>query len=372
MTCQEVMDFMQRQLDGDLSENEAEMLTAHTRHCSDCADMFDRLKRLSTELESLPKVVPAFSIVDSIMPQLDQIELAAVNHNDSEVKAEVAEPAARRAPRRREGSWFKRVSWPAVSGVVAAGIVAGLFLVMYNPIQPSMDEKSDTATTESPSATSASEPVSKASIKDNNGDFISQESMQKKDGTEVRTESPSSAGGSDEGTGYRPLSGNQQDYGSGQAVGKTDVSETDKIERVTPYLENSLPQEKGLAGYEDAPLAPSADETTSEQKSVATIAKDQYGQAMSIMDNGTASTAPVSNVTNSPDGVYASAIMEGAVYIYTVQEGTVMYEGTKQSGETSNLSWSDDSKALFFEVKDAAGQTTHYKVDVATWSVTKV
>ncbi|EFM12720.1 conserved hypothetical protein [Paenibacillus curdlanolyticus YK9] len=370
MTCQEVMDFMQRQLDGDLNENEAEILTAHTRHCSDCADMFDRLKRLSTELESLPKVVPAFSIVDSIMPQLDQIEIASAEPKQPEAEGdtEVSQPASRRAPRRREGGWFKRVSWPAVSGVVAAGIVAGLFLVMYNPIQPNMESKSDTASTES---TAASDVAPKTAVDETL--TISQDDVQKTtNDTEVRTESPSSFGGSGDATGDRPLVGAPKVSESEQRIGTAGTSGQNKIEKVTPYADDPADQDEYTPSYKEiAPLAP-ADESTSDSKSVSAIVKNQYGQAMSIMSDGAASTSAVSNVTNSPDGLYSAAIMEGAIYIYTIQEGTVMYEGVKHAGETSNVSWSDDSKVLFFEVKDADGQTTHYKVDTATWSASKV
>jgi hypothetical protein len=368
MTCQEVMDFMQRQLDGDLNENEAEILTAHTRHCSDCADMFERLKRLSTELESLPKVVPAFSIVDSIMPQLDQIELATVEHKqqDADVEAEASQPVSRRAPRRREGSWFKRVSWPAVSGVVAAGIVAGLFLVMYNPVQPNMDSKSDTASTDSAATSDVGAKAFKQGI------VVSEEGLQTSSAAEVTTESPANTEDSSAATGDRPLVGTPKETESDQRIGATAASEQNKIEKVTPYIDSPALHNDTRYYEPTAPLAPSADEATSESKSVSVIAKNQYGQSMSIMSDGATSTSAVSNVTNSPDDLYSAALMEGAVYIYTVQEGTVMYEGAKQAGETSNISWSDDSKVLFFEVKDDAGQTTHYKVDTTTWSVSKV
>ena len=75
MNCQEVMELMQRQLDDDLDESEIEVLMNHTRQCPDCAAMFERLQLLSAELTSLPKVMPSYSLVDAIMPQLERIEL---------------------------------------------------------------------------------------------------------------------------------------------------------------------------------------------------------------------------------------------------------------------------------------------------------
>lgn len=74
MKCQEVMMYMQRQLDGDLAPKEENELHAHLMHCLDCAQMFERLQALSNELSQLPKVMPPFSLVDAIMPQLLELD----------------------------------------------------------------------------------------------------------------------------------------------------------------------------------------------------------------------------------------------------------------------------------------------------------
>ena len=78
MNCQEVMEYMQRQLDDDLDEHEYEVLINHTRHCPDCAAMFERLQLLSAELTSLPKVIPSYSLVDAIMPRLQELQTALI------------------------------------------------------------------------------------------------------------------------------------------------------------------------------------------------------------------------------------------------------------------------------------------------------
>lgn len=112
MKCQEVMELMQRDLDRDLEESEQESLYAHTQHCPDCAAMFEKLKKLSDDLENLPKVTPPFSIVDSIMPRLEQLEqdhMAVSNRRN------------------------RRFAWRTFSGVVAAGIVLALFVFNNEP-----------------------------------------------------------------------------------------------------------------------------------------------------------------------------------------------------------------------------------------------
>lgn len=74
MNCQEVIELMHRDLDKDLNSEESERLHEHVQSCSDCAAMHERLKRLSNDLVQLPKVEPPYSIVDSIMPELDRID----------------------------------------------------------------------------------------------------------------------------------------------------------------------------------------------------------------------------------------------------------------------------------------------------------
>lgn len=108
MNCEEVMEYMQRYLDGDLSEQEKESMFAHLKSCVSCKEMFERLNRLSDELVSLPKVTPPFSIVDSILPQLDAL--------DRKRNADDAGSQAASSGRRASGRW----KLPGMFGAVAA------------------------------------------------------------------------------------------------------------------------------------------------------------------------------------------------------------------------------------------------------------
>ncbi|PZD93967.1 hypothetical protein DNH61_21005 [Paenibacillus sambharensis] len=143
MTCQEVMELMQRQLDGDLDERETADLTEHIRHCPECEAMMERLNRLSDELENLPKVQPRYSLVDAILPQLEQIDqmreenlLLTQTSDDLEIEQAAAlasSSSGRSRVERRSASWFERRSVRWLSGVAAAGLVIGLFLFTYEP-----------------------------------------------------------------------------------------------------------------------------------------------------------------------------------------------------------------------------------------------
>ena len=74
MSCTEVGEYMQRQLDDDLNEHELRILKEHTSNCRSCSALFERLTLLSGSLEQLPRVTPPISIVDSIMPELMKLD----------------------------------------------------------------------------------------------------------------------------------------------------------------------------------------------------------------------------------------------------------------------------------------------------------
>jgi len=74
MSCPEVTELMQRYLDHDLSEMEQQTMVTHFGRCPECAAMFERLQQVSEGLEALPDVRPPRSIVDSILPLLNEIQ----------------------------------------------------------------------------------------------------------------------------------------------------------------------------------------------------------------------------------------------------------------------------------------------------------
>lgn len=133
MNCRKVMELMQRYLDRDLDQDEFETMQRHFPACPECSDMFERLKRLSEDLEKLPKVTPPFSLVDSILPQLEEIDRmrSGIPVRDAgektggtkkqEVEGDIGKTGLLRRLR-------EKIPLAALSGVVAAGIVLGLFI----------------------------------------------------------------------------------------------------------------------------------------------------------------------------------------------------------------------------------------------------
>lgn len=127
MNCPEVMELMNRFIDDDLNEIEISHLKEHLKQCSDCSEMFERLQHLSAELENLPKVMPKFSLVDAIMPQLDQLDM------EKQQNAAVRETSSSSAVVPLKRRLRDRIPFRTLGGVVAAGFIVGLFLVSYKP-----------------------------------------------------------------------------------------------------------------------------------------------------------------------------------------------------------------------------------------------
>lgn len=130
MTCQEMMELMQRDLDQDLTADELAIMLDHLDQCPDCADLYTRLQLLSNELAQLPRVTPPYSIVDAILPQLEGMEPEVGSNAGLAAASEQSVPAGGKvvplSPRRG------LFSWKIFSGVAAAGIVLGMFLFNHN------------------------------------------------------------------------------------------------------------------------------------------------------------------------------------------------------------------------------------------------
>ncbi|MGF7046064.1 anti-sigma factor RsiW [Paenibacillus sp. DS2015] len=136
MNCPEVVEWMHRYLDYDLSQKETADMFEHIAVCAECADTFRVLKLLSRELEALPIVVPKYSLVDAIMPQLDALDRARKEKSASldNIPAEMTPtpiPQLKDRRRRFMGSTAGR----ALIGVVAAGVILGVAILDYSPEQ---------------------------------------------------------------------------------------------------------------------------------------------------------------------------------------------------------------------------------------------
>lgn len=139
MNCSEAVEWMHRYIDHDLDEEQSSVLFEHLEGCTECSEDFALLRELSAKLEDLPKVAPPFSLVDSILPQLDEIDRARREGGAAfealpatMVSGEATSELSRNDRRRHSGPRRGRAYRVGALGVAAAAIL-GLFIYQYEP-----------------------------------------------------------------------------------------------------------------------------------------------------------------------------------------------------------------------------------------------
>ncbi|MBB3151153.1 hypothetical protein FHS16_001196 [Paenibacillus endophyticus] len=317
---------MQRQLDDDLSDSELDVLMSHTRQCPDCAAMFERLQLLSAELTSLPKVIPSYSLVDAIMPQLEQMERFDQLEETVPVVSKVTELTPRRAKRIRK--------WPSIrvmSGVIAAGIVAGLFLVTYKTdMAPDLKAKMFTASSSDDSAANtAQEAPLRMALK-------SDQSAEEGAG-EVSTETV-------------------------DVQKNSDVMETDS-------LNNEETMKDDLPSSIDAD-SPSGEGTLG---GTGSVEEGITAGGTSNSSDGSAGEKEQGDFENtavpaiiSPDGKYGVQAANFKIDVIAQADQSIVFTTPRKNGELLNLVWSADSALLAYEVHVENGAIEKYEIDIAT------
>jgi hypothetical protein len=364
MTCHEVIEYMQRQLDGDLDEVETDNLMKHIKHCPDCPEMYGRLQRLSAELENLPKVSPSYSLVDAIMPDLERIDTAAARQDGREEAASAY--GSRAKPRKR---LTDRFSFRVMSGVIAAGVVAGLFLVTNPPA--SLDHADQSQALESADSSNTSATGSD----DSGGDQLAMEekiadsdadrsvAAESADSSTADRAADNSAadGAANKSTDSSKLpdpSDSDGDAGSGDAPsvsmpsGGERSSNSLQHDAAVPYADGS--QGNNSAGQADS--KPDSGETAAPKMEV----EEQSGTSMGIM----AQPAPARNEALSPNGAYNTVVSDTGITVYEADAGGVLFEKNVTEGTVSIVGWSADSKTVEYRVQTPEGAEDHYVIDV--------
>lgn len=125
MKCAEVMEWMHRYLDQDLSRDEIIEMFRHIDICPSCAEVFERLSALSKQLEELPDVKAPFSLVDSILPQLEELDRAARDQSATRSEEHVVVPFSDEKSRRKTSRGASIASRTGI-GAAAAAILLGI------------------------------------------------------------------------------------------------------------------------------------------------------------------------------------------------------------------------------------------------------
>ncbi|CAM4000970.1 zf-HC2 domain-containing protein [Cohnella lubricantis] len=351
MNCEEVMELMQRSLDGDLDKAETSRMKEHIQTCPDCAAMFERLTLLSDNLAQLPRVVPSFSIVDSILPQLEMIELAA----NAPQEAIRLEQPAQRTSRSARKSVYRRLA-----GAIAAGVAAGLLIVSWPSLRPPQSDQNNSfnAASVSSSGSNAASSSPSASVTD-------------------QTARQFSVSGEDQ---YGDLEGASPKMEAGQPAASSEPS----------FFSEPNEPEPGISEPDSTPLQESADtrgfaEEPNEGNAPMTsfgavdsggtpAPEDEPGVEPSEepaatlqvpMSSGFAIAPPV--VWASPDGKYEAVIEENRLKVYQLADGSLLFESEEHPDSTiGDIVWDDDTGVLHYTRTDASGEAVRLEWTAAS------
>ncbi|TCZ77039.1 hypothetical protein E0485_11245 [Paenibacillus albiflavus] len=364
MNCKLMIELMQRYVDHDLTEEEELQLVTHVRTCGQCASTFKKLKLLSAELEQLPEVKPRYSVVDTILPKLAEIdrqqqsereESAAIVHTDS-----ADQPYNNTRTRR----FFTNISWK-VTGSVAIAACAVMFFIM-NGSTPSFNPET---------VNSLSAPVSDAAeppVTDTTSNQAS--SPMSTRGQESATDSPSAV----EDKLDKPSTRTNPDDGLVPAPSpkEPEVSalthqskntQTDKRSAV-----NETPKEQGSHGG----IEPSDASNGGSEQSIDSLESGTYeglsedsgtkgliGHQMTFKVTGENYLA--NRDLRTANAEYVAEVKDGKLTISTAAKNELVFTSLRQWSDTEEISsivWVENNR-LYYEVID--NQKVHgYVIDV--------
>lgn len=321
MICQEVMELMQRHIDDDLDQQETSLMEDHADHCSDCAAMLSRLQKLSNDLEQLPRVVPKYSLVDAILPELDRLYAAqSTDGTDNAAIHADSKPAEVRSQRPA------RRLWGRISGVVGAGIIAGL-LLFNNPWEWSLGGNSKSNEASGPIPASA-ESQQMAPMMESLGNESALE-----DGAAQK----------------RIMSQDENDAERNNVEVTGSMATEEMMDHKSEQQNDNEDIPMGIQGQIEEPASDSAFEDAPQMLGVPAVTVD------------------------SADGKWrAIAAMDaGSFQILNLEDNTQLYASEPRDHQIILLNWNEESTILYYTVTDAEGTVTEWQFAIAAAEETR-
>ncbi|GMX62378.1 hypothetical protein Elgi_21830 [Paenibacillus elgii] len=386
MMCQEVIELMQRYLDRDLDETEYSRMLQHLQQCPDCTELFERLVNLSNELESLPKVTPPFSLVDAILPKLEQLEAAGavpdaayaasdkIERETEALRAKIVDAPADERP--TWGSWRKNVrewiSFPVFGGVVAAGLVFGFFLFQHQSkpdgdagrlLLSMTDKKLENAAASQATDTAKSQPAAQAGGKADKS--LPSGVSDNKAVSEEHKPQASSAGSGDANKEAAVQSRSSDAADADRSASQTAVprqqtsgggGETAEPEQP---VQEKLP--KAPAERRDNAAVPSQQPVSPPEQGKGVPSGDRGGQQTVAPKNGGGEQAKGFNVLGPSDPSEEAATSESANAGGAEAMDQSSLEGSAQGGSPMGIAAKPDSKPAAHELASSDGK---YKASV--------
>jgi anti-sigma factor RsiW len=335
MNCQEVIEFMQRYMDGDLDQHETSLMMDHVGQCPDCAAMLVRLQRLSSELEQLPRVVPRFSLVDAILPELEKLQSEETADVSRSQENYIASPSSPRSNRPRRNLFRK------VSGVVAAGVVAGLILFS----QPSQWSFSGSSSNHDDAAAPMAQEEGAMNF-----------SVTQKSAT-TDASNDSNVRSNDADTSDKSISGSLN--GSGSVAGSEPAA------RSEASAEASAEPQQNAISPDNAGKLKKPDTSAEDRAFSISNAETPMEAPAAERSKMTAGSVPATGAV-SKDGQWRAIAVEGAgtIQVFRTADETELFHSEVRDGQISLLSWNEDSTIVYYTFTDAQGIQTQWQYDV--------
>ncbi|GIP20569.1 zf-HC2 domain-containing protein [Paenibacillus sp. J22TS3] len=377
MKCPEAVEWIHRYLDGDLSEEEVTRLKEHLRSCDDCARTYDVLKQLSDNLYQLPEVTPKFSIVDSILPRLDEIDRARDEEGSTLEVSETEVPLMKSIPSRskkeRTPFWRTRTAVPAALGTAAA-VILGIFIYQYQPetipnaeIAPTSQQtqlKKDTQNSSSAGAEVSTQVDPGAADSDPTPkDSSKQSSEPSTDGVKKNAEVQGDAkqGGAD-----HAATRTEKEGAAPPVSHKSDTKKSGSPEKTTTDGDKEFTSQ--VTEQDKSAASGSSGNRSMDQKKVDGTQTKQSGQDKSVVNkdkspektqekiplapdnNGFMGIMSSSPIKLSPDGKYVAEVEQDhlKVYLNNTDDRTLLSDITL-NGNWVKGEWSEDSKTFSYQ-----------------------
>jgi hypothetical protein len=391
MKCAEVMEWMHRYLDQDLSQDEIVEMFRHIDDCPSCAEVFERLTLLSKELEQLPDVKPPFSLVDSILPQLAELDRSSREQSAVRAEESVVVPFSRESSRGKPSKGTSMATRTGI-GAIAAAVILGIAIFnmpdkmpgaeVEQMLQDSGQATSDTANSmaiESQSSTSANsdEPApansgtDSAALPAEQGEDGDNAALDRAMGPVEPASMPSSPTESNAGAGARSVPEPTHSV-KPNPTEKIMTPKPDTVTKVQPPDagggSNNPPKVDRKEQTADTDKGSASDSASSLPMEESSMMDSGFGQGLMSFNNSTDSNV---QTWTSPDGQYAVEFAGLQLVIYknspegSVEDRTAVtsypLEGKWVSGEWS----ADNSQFTYVTEIDGVRTTKVYTVQKA-------
>ncbi|OUM97251.1 MAG: hypothetical protein BAA02_08220 [Paenibacillaceae bacterium ZCTH02-B3] len=349
MKCEEVMELMQRELDRDLDDLEKARMRQHLAECPECAELFARLKKLSDELEQLPRVVPPYSLVDAILPQLDRLAADAAGSSVSAPQGDGAgsPPPARRPFRLPGTSMYFRAAAAAVFGlVIGLWLVNGGFGQWFQRSPSAGDAGSAPSAQEEFAPMSAASGASSGSAP-NAPDAGAPVAVERT--MNVRT--PAAGGSRSGSSGVAELRSMRGDTGSGAPEAAEDPTA-----KAAEDGEAAGGFAFGFGG--ETPVLESAEPDAAEGGSRPGVPMDQDGMMSDYAITAERPEWP------SPDGRWIAYVEGDALKVTDAASEKVMFQASLREGTITGVEWEESGDRLRYVWVGPDGNRAEYTVDL--------